>query len=101
MSNWTFITNHGQVLAAIAMRMATTAREIGDVVGITERAAHRIIRDLESEGYVSKTKQGRTNSYRIHADVPLKDDLSDAAVGELLVALGWNPRRRRQPRAES
>jgi DNA-binding Lrp family transcriptional regulator len=99
LSNWNFITNHGQVLAVIAMRMATTAREIGDAVGITERAAHRIIRDLENEGYVSKTKVGRTNSYRIHADMPLKDDVSDAAVGELLVALGWNPRRRRQARS--
>ncbi len=94
MANWNFITNHGQVLAAIAMRLGTTAREIGDAVGITERAAHRIIRDLEREGYVSKTKVGRTNAYRIHADVPLRDDVSDAAVGELLVALGWRPRRR-------
>ncbi len=95
MANWNFITNHGQVLAVIAMRMATTAREIGDAVGITERAAHRIIRDLEKGGYVSKMKVGRTNSYRIHADVPLRDDVSDAAVGELLVALGWRPGRRR------
>ena len=96
MSNWNFITNHGQVLAGIAVRMATTAREIGDAVGITERAAHRIIRDLETEGYVSKTKVGRTNAYRIHADVPLKDDVTDAAVGELLVALGWKPGRKQQ-----
>ena len=92
MADWNFITNHGQVLAVIAMRLGTTAREIGDAVGITERAAHRIIRDLEHAGYVSKKRVGRRNSYRIHPDVPLKDDVSNAAVGELLLALGWRPR---------
>ena len=92
MSDWNFITNHGRVLAVIAMHLGTTAREIGDAVGITERAAHRIIRDLEHGGYLSKRRVGRRNSYRIHADVPLKDDVSDAAVGKLLLALGWRPR---------
>ena len=92
MADWNFITNHGQVLAVIAMRLGTTAREIGDAVGITERAAHRIIRDLEHGGYVSKTRVGRRNAYRIHPGVPLKDDVSNAAVGELLLALGWRPR---------
>jgi hypothetical protein len=96
MAEWSFITNHGLVLAVIAMRLGGTAREIGDAVGITERAAHKIINDLETEGYVTKTKKGRQNSYQIHPDVPLKDDVSNAAVGELLVVLGWNRRRGRR-----
>jgi hypothetical protein len=33
---------------------------------------------------------------QIHPDVPLKDDVSNAAVGELLVVLGWNRRRGRR-----
>ena len=89
MAEWWFITNHGRVLAAIAMHTGQTARQIGDAAGITERAAHKIIKDLEDEGYVSKTRTGRRNSYRIHANVPLKDDISNASVGELLVVLGW------------
>ena len=89
MAEWSFITNHGSVLAAIAMHTGQTARQIGDAAGITERAAHKIINDLEDGGYVSKTRTGRRNSYRIHANVPLKDDISNAAVGELLVVLGW------------
>ena len=89
MAEWSFITNHGRVLAAIAIHTGQTARQIGDAAGITERAAHKIINDLEDEGYVSKTRTGRRNSYRIHANVPLKDDISNAAVGELLVVLGW------------
>ena len=95
MAEWSFITNHGRVLAVIAMRLGGTAREIGDAAGITERAAHRIINELEEAGYVTKTRVGRQNSYRIDPDVPLKDDISTAAVGELLVVLGWRRGRKR------
>ena len=95
MADWSFITNHGLVLAAIARRLGATARELGDVVGVTERAAHRIIKDLEDGGYVTKTRVGRQNSYQVHPDVAVKDELSDAAVGELLMVLGWRRRRRR------
>ena len=95
MVEWSFITNHGLVLAAIARRLGVTAREIGDVVGITERTAHKIINELESHGYITKNKVGRVNTYRIRPDVPLKDEASDAAVGELLVMLGWKQKKRR------
>jgi len=88
MSEWGFITNHGLILAAIAKHPRSTAREIGDTVGITERAAHKIIKDLDEEGYIDKTKVGRRNAYRIHRDLPLKDEVSDTAIGELLIVLG-------------
>jgi DNA-binding Lrp family transcriptional regulator len=89
MAEWSFITNHGLVLATIAKYPQSTAREIGDIVGVTERAAHKIIKDLDEAGYITKTKVGRRNKYKIHPDVPLKDESSDSAVGELLVMLGW------------
>ncbi len=92
MSDWSFITNHGLILATIAKHPQSTAREIGDIVGVTERAAHKIINDLDEEGYITKTKVGRRNKYKIHPDVPLKDNISDSAVGELLVMLGWKRR---------
>jgi len=92
MTQWTFITNHGLVLASIANNPERTAREIGNEIGVTERTAHKIINDLESEGYITKAKIGRHNTYRIHTDVPIKS--GDAAVGELLIMLGWNRRRR-------
>ncbi len=87
MSEWTFITNHGLVLASIAKYPEKTAREIGDDAGITERTAHKIIMDIEREGYITKTKVGRHNMYRIHPNMPIK--AGDAVVGELLVMLGW------------
>jgi DNA-binding Lrp family transcriptional regulator len=89
MAEWSFITNHGLVLATIAKHQQSTAREIGDIVGVTERAAHKIIKDLDEAGYITKTRIGRRNKYKIHPDVPLKGEISDSAVGELLVMLGW------------
>ena len=94
MPEWSFITNHGLVLASIARHPRSTAREIGDTVSITERAAHRIINDLDEAGYITKTKVGRKNHYQIHPNVPLKDEVSDSAVGELLVMLGWKRRKK-------
>jgi DNA-binding Lrp family transcriptional regulator len=94
MTEWSFITNHALVLTVIARHPRRTLREIGDTVGITERASHKIINDLEEAGYVSKEKVGRCNVYRIHPEVPLKERIkSDAAARELLAMLGWKPRK--------
>jgi DNA-binding MarR family transcriptional regulator len=46
MPNWTFLSNHGQVLLCIAHDPGVRLREIGDQVGITKRAAHRIVGEL-------------------------------------------------------
>ena len=89
LADWTFITRHGLALVAIAKNPRSTARQIGDSVGITERAAHKIINDLEKDGFVTKSRVGRQNHYELHPDVPIKDEASDSSVGELLVVLGW------------
>jgi len=91
MADWTFITNHGLVLASIAKNPEMTAREISSDIGITERTAHKIIIDLEKEGYIERMKVGRNNTYRIHPDVPIRT--GNAAVGELLTILGWRRRK--------
>ena len=89
MRKWSFVTNHGLILAAIAGNPDSTARAIGDMVGITERATHKIITDLEDEGYITKSKSGRRNAYSIHADVPLGETFGEKArAKELLSMLG-------------
>ncbi|MFC1998891.1 helix-turn-helix transcriptional regulator [Chloroflexota bacterium] len=89
MRRWSFITNHGLVLATIAGNPDSTARAIGDTVGITERAVHRIIADLEDAGYITKGKSGRRNAYSIHADIPLNEIFGQkAATRDLLKMLG-------------
>ena len=100
MSDWSFITTHGLVLASVAKHPRSTAREIGDMVGVTERTAHKIIIDLEESGYITKTRVGRKNKYTIHPDMPLADEASDAAVGELLVMLGWKRQGRKDSKVE-
>lgn len=96
MNKWSFITNHALVLGVIAKHPHRTARDIGNTVGITERAIHKIINDLEMAGYITKVKAGRRNEYIIHPDVPLKEKVrGDAAARELLLMLGWKPRKRR------
>jgi DNA-binding MarR family transcriptional regulator len=53
-AEWSFLTNHGQVLVHIARDPDARLREIGDAVGITERAAHRIVSELAEAGYISR-----------------------------------------------
>ena len=94
MSEWTFVTNYALVLASIAKNPGKTAREIGDDVGVTERTAHKLIMDLEKDGYISKTKVGVKNTYKIHPELPIKS--ADSAVGELLKLLGWKARKKQR-----
>jgi hypothetical protein len=82
---WTFLTNHGQVLLCIANDPGGSLREIGDRVGITERAAHRIVVELEGSGYLSKERVGRRNSYTIKPHLPLPDPVArERQIGDLL-----------------
>ncbi|MQG18657.1 MAG: winged helix-turn-helix transcriptional regulator [SAR202 cluster bacterium] len=85
---WTFITNHGLVLNYIYQYPSHTAREIASDVGITERAIHKIISDLETAGYVGRQKDGRKNIYYIDPELPLRHHSNkDISVSELLDAL--------------
>ncbi len=87
--SWTFLTNHGHVLVCISEEPDIRARDIATKVGITERAAQSIIADLVTEGYVTRTREGRRNRYEVHAETPLRHPLEhDHTVGELLVTLG-------------
>ena len=64
-NGWTFLTNHARVLAAIADDPSTRIRDIAAHCRLTERAVQKIIADLEQDGYLSHTREGRGNVYRI------------------------------------
>jgi predicted transcriptional regulator of viral defense system len=92
MANWTFLTNHGAVLCLVAEHQKITAREIAAILDITERSVLRIIADLESEGYLERFREGRTNWYRVYHGQPLRrEERSHVPVGDLLKALGAVP----------
>lgn len=85
MSSWTFLTNHAQVLICIAHNRRITAREIGKTIGITERAVQRIVDDLAKAGYISRSREGRQNSYAVHDEHPMRHPAQQGyAVRELL-----------------
>jgi DNA-binding transcriptional ArsR family regulator len=101
MPGWRFVTNHALVLCQIAQQPQITMREISLTIGITEKATHRIITDLETDGYVTKIREGRRLRYRINPDLSLRDELlQDKAVGDLLEVLGWKRRRGQIQRGE-
>jgi hypothetical protein len=82
---WTFLTNHAHVLVWISSNPQARVRDIASSVGITERAAQSILRDLESDGYVTKVREGRRNSYTIHPELPFRHPIeANRAVGDLL-----------------
>lgn len=65
---WGFFTTHLRALLAVANAMEPTAHEIALAAGITERATVHILRQLEDEGMLARSKEGRRNSYRIDFD---------------------------------
>ena len=96
MADFTFLTNHGHVLVCIATDQDIRLREIAQCVGITERAAQRIVQELEEEGYLSRKRVGRRNVYELHDEVPLRHDLEEGVpVGKLLRTILAEKRRNR------
>lgn len=74
-NQWTFLSNHAHVLVCIANNPDVRLTQIAEMVGIRERAVHRIIHELEDAGYLSVFKDGRNNVYEIDLDRPLRHPL--------------------------
>ena len=87
-SAWSFLTNQAGVLLCIAQDPGARLRDIGEAVGITERAAHRIVGELTDAGYVSRRRVGRRNHYTIQTQLPIPDPLARGQrVGDLIAVL--------------
>jgi DNA-binding MarR family transcriptional regulator len=69
---WRFVTNHTQVLLCLARDPDARLRDVAADVGITERAAQRIVADLVEAGYLERAKYGRRNRYKIHGDLKMR-----------------------------
>ncbi len=85
MSSVSFLTNHAHVLACVAGTPGMRLRDIADCVGITERAAHRIVCELEADGYLTRHRVGARNFYELHPERPLRHPKEDGLeIGDLL-----------------
>ncbi len=71
-TGWTFLTNHAHVLFCIARDPDVRLRDVAAKVAITERAVQRIVTDLETQGYLTVSKEGRRNRYQVNQDLPLR-----------------------------
>ena len=69
---WTFLTNHSHVLICLSRDPLARVRDIADTVGITERSAQAILADLEGSGYVTITRIGRRNSYKVNTGLKFR-----------------------------
>jgi DNA-binding transcriptional ArsR family regulator len=86
--SWTFLSNHAHVLVCLARNPDTRLRDVASEVGITERAVHKIISELEAAGVVSRIRDGRRNHYELDISVPLRHPLeNNRTVGSLLEML--------------
>jgi hypothetical protein len=84
LAEWKFLTNHAHVLLCVAHEPQIRLREIAEAVGITERAAHRIIAELEEGGYITRERNGRRNVYVFHPDAVMRHpNLQNSLLGEL------------------
>ena len=86
-AGWTFLTNHAHVLFCIAQDPVVRLRDVAARVGITERAVQRIVTDLESEGYLDVSKEGRRNRYRVNYERPLRHPIERHRTVAALIAL--------------
>ena len=79
------------MLLCIARDGDSRTRDIAEQVGITERAAQRIVADLIAEGYLTRTKIGRRNRYEINRRGHLRSGaFRDLEIGPLLDLLDTN-----------
>jgi DNA-binding MarR family transcriptional regulator len=101
--DWTFFSNHAHVLIALATDPEPRLRDVAERVGITERAVHKILADLEAQGLVARERDGRNNRYTLHLDQPLRHALeahrSVAALVEFVTGKPSRPKTTRTKKA--
>ncbi len=95
MKDWTFITSHGLILNYIASQPRSTARQIASAIQITEWSVHRVIAELEKEGYIQRQRSGRKNIYAVNPSLHLRHEtVRDVMAGDLLRVLSGKRKRR-------
>jgi len=83
--SWTFFTNHAHVLICLANDPDLRIRDLAPLVGITERAVQRILRELAEGGFLEIEKVGRRNHYTVRPDCHLRHPVeAHATVGDLI-----------------
>ncbi|WP_299951133.1 winged helix-turn-helix domain-containing protein [uncultured Modestobacter sp.] len=88
---WTFLTNHGHVLLAVAGAPDARVTEIAAQVGISPRATLTILGDLADAGYVRRTRVGRRTHYAVQPHQPFRHPAAAAHEVDELLAIFQRP----------
>jgi hypothetical protein len=84
----TCLSNQLSLLMLLAVRGEVTTRELALSLGITERAVHRILRDLAESGFITIGKRGYRNQYVVHPEKPVGHPaFPSLTLGELLAPI--------------
>jgi predicted ArsR family transcriptional regulator len=79
------VTNHTRMLLCLAQNPDVRLRDVAETIGITERAAQRILADLVEAGYVTRERVGRRNRYTLNRDRGMRHEAQlGHEIGELL-----------------
>ena len=88
LNSWRILTNHARVLLYLLHNPTARVRTIAGKLGITERAVHKLISELEEEHYLSRSRDGRRNIYELDLSAPVTINEDDKlTVRELLERL--------------
>ena len=100
--HWNFLSNYAHTLICLAEDPRARMRDVAERVGITERAAMRIVSQLEAADILTRYKEGRRNRYEIHEEQPLRHPLeSHCSVGSLLSLVLSKPTAKRAAPAKT
>ena len=95
---WNFLSNYGLVLTHLYQNSSATLREIARGTDLTERAVYQIVRELEENGFIQKTRVGRRNTYTVNEaalfSYPIYGNLN---IAQMITALRRILEESRQP----
>ena len=90
MREWSFLTDHAVVLTYIAKQPWSTVSQIASVTGVSGRALHKVIADLNDARYITKKQEGRESRYSVSPNLMLcNNQPRESALMGFLEALGW------------
>jgi DNA-binding MarR family transcriptional regulator len=82
------LTNHARALLVIAHEPDARLKDLADALGVTERTAFTIVRDLTDGGYLLKQRDGRRVRYEVQKHLPLPDStVQGRTIGDVLESL--------------
>ena len=89
-NDWTFFSNHGHILLVLAQDPHIRLRDLAARVGITERAVHRLLVEMEHGGVIVRHREGRRNHYTVRSDRRLRHPIEEHRTVGDLIEMVWS-----------